>query len=60
MVSQEPDKADQVAFNAGGHAPARLAFCVLQLPPLQGIIEALIDLSSGPKPSVLSWKTVPF
>lgn len=31
---------------------------VTQLPPSEVVIEALVDLSSGPKPAVVEWKEV--
>ena len=38
--------------------PVRQAFCILQAPPSTLAIEALVDLSSGPKAAITSWKTV--
>ncbi len=57
-VAQEPPKADLIAFAKDGTVPVRQAFCILQSPPSTLAIEALVDLSSGPKAAVTSWKTV--
>ena len=55
--AQEPLKADLLAFAKDGTVPPRQAFCILQAPPSTLAIEAVVDLSSGPKAGVSSWKT---
>lgn len=60
LRGQEPAKVELIAFRAGGEIPGRRAFCILQSPPLQTVIETVIDLSSGSKPSVAEWKTVSY
>lgn len=54
--SQEPSKAQLVAFNKTGATPPRSAFCILQFPPSLDIVEATIDLHAG---KVLEWTDVP-
>ena len=56
--AQEPPKADLIAFAKDGTVPVRQAFCILQSPPSTLAVEAVVDLSSGPKAAVTSWKTV--
>ena len=41
-----------------GPRPARRALAVLQAPPLNCVIEAVVDLDAAPAPRVLSWKQV--
>ncbi|KAI8464298.1 MAG: copper amine oxidase [Monoraphidium minutum] len=57
----EPPKAQLLCFLAGrAAAPPRRAFCVLQAPPVFGVIEAVVDLSHPPSggpgaAAVVSW-----
>ena len=56
-ILQEPNKYEVLAFQKGGARPARRAMCVLQAPPRNSIIEAVVDLE-GTRPIVISWKEV--
>ena len=56
---QEPLKYEVLAHLRGeGPRPARRALAVLQAPPLNCVIEAVVDLDARPTPRVLSWKRV--
>ncbi|KXZ45138.1 hypothetical protein GPECTOR_58g587 [Gonium pectorale] len=60
---QEPPKAQLLAYtkDPSAGAPPRRAFCILQLPGLAGVIEAVVQLGAGKEPSaqpVVSWDKV--
>ncbi len=54
--TQEPTKAQLIAFNKTGTLPPRAAFCILQFPPSTDIVEAVVDLAKG---TVTEWKDIP-
>ena len=57
---QEPNKhavLAHLADPATAPPPQRLALCILQAPPRNSVVEALLDLDAA-QPSVLSWKEV--
>jgi Cu2+-containing amine oxidase len=54
-MTQEPCKADLLAFKSGGPLPPRCAALVLQAPPTDYVAEVVVDLAG---PEVASWKQV--
>ena len=55
---QEPNKHAVLAYLRGeAPPPPRRALCILQAPPKNMVIEALVCFEA-PKPTVLSWKEV--
>lgn len=56
---QEPKKTELVVYEKeGGVAPARQAFCILQVPRSLDVYEALVDIPSGKDASLASWVKV--
>jgi hypothetical protein len=55
---QEPAKADLLAFEAGGPAPQRQGFAILQTPPSSAVYEVTLALQPDGSSAVCSWEEV--
>ncbi|WIA30543.1 hypothetical protein OEZ86_000626 [Tetradesmus obliquus] len=53
---KEPAKADLLAFEAGGPAPQRQGFAILQAPPSSVVYEVTLALQPGEEATVCAWQ----